>query len=244
MKTLYLVRHAQAVARIEQEPDVDRVLVPRGFKQARRTGDSIQQVGGRPDLIVSSPAKRALETAQIFADLLDYPVQRIRLQQSLYNAPDAHALTAEIAALPEEADRVLMFGHEPLLSDLVGLLVPGCRLTFAKAGVAGVRFDSPSWSEAVSLGGVLEYHDSPLSRTQRARLARQVSKAMAVRIESLLGDLLENEAHMHTRALQKRFRGASRDLADTIMQLAGTRGLLQRQWARRIMESSEDHRTT
>lgn len=243
MKTLYLIRHAQATVRDEDQPDLDRVLESRGFKQARRTARNLKQVTGRPDLMVSSPARRALETAQVFAELLDYPVQRIRLEQAVYDAPDAPTLAAVISQLPEEPECAMVFGHEPLLSDTVGLMVPGCRLALSKGSVAGVRLEGNSWSDAVMQGGLLEYHDSPLSRTERNRLARQVSRAMAVRIEDRLGDLLETEAHMHTRALQKRFRAVSRDLADTIMELAGSRGLLQRQWARRIMESQEESKT-
>jgi phosphohistidine phosphatase len=244
MKTLYLIRHAQATARDDQQPDLDRVLDARGFKQAKRTAGNLRQVTGRPDLMVSSPARRALETAQVFAESLDYPVQRIRLDQTFYDAPDAPTLAAVISQFPDQVESVMVFGHEPLLSDTVGLLIPGCRLALAKAAVAGVSFDGTSWADALMQGGVLEYHDSPLSRSERVNLARQVRKALSVRIESRLGELLETEAHMHTRALQKRFRAASRDLAATIMELAESRGLLQRQWARRIMEAQEEKRST
>jgi hypothetical protein len=133
----------------------------------------------------------------------------------------------------------MLVGHEPLCSELVEQLVKDCRLSLPKAGVAGLRFDRASWSEALSAGGTLEYFDSPLSRADRDRLAKQVKKAFAVRIEGRLNELLEDEAHMHSRALQKRFRAASRDLASTIVDLGGSRGLLQRQWARRIMESQQ-----
>ncbi len=85
MKTLYLVRHAQAVPRQENLPDFERALVPKGLKQARRASSNLKQFAGPPGLFVSSPAQRALETGHAFAEGLGYPVQRIVLQEKFYD---------------------------------------------------------------------------------------------------------------------------------------------------------------
>jgi phosphohistidine phosphatase len=243
VKILYLVRHAQATDREAGVPDFDRVLVARGLKQAGRTGANLRLVCGRPDLVVSSPARRALETAHVFASHLEYPVERIELDARLYEATDARDLMAVVAAFPAGAQCAVIVGHNPLLSDLLSAWVPGCHVSLPKAGVAGLHFEGARWAEAGSQAVTLDYFDSPLSRSGRLRLATQVKKALALRIESRLGEVLESEAHMHTRALQKLFRSAARDLADSIVDSAGSRGLLQKQWARRIMESQEDARS-
>lgn len=240
MKTLYLVRHAQATLRSDDVPDFDRVLLSRGLKQARRTGGNLKQVCGRPDLLVSSPARRALETAHVFAEQLEAPVEQIELNPVLYEAHSVRDLSALVAALPPEAECVVLVGHNPLLSDVLAEWVPGCRTSIPKAGVVGLRLDIAAWADAGAPHAHLEYFDSPLSRAGRLRLASQVKKALALRIENRLGEVLEFEAHMHTRHLQKLFRATARDLAASIVDSAGSKGLLQKQWARRLLDVQEE----
>ena len=240
MKTLYLVRHAQATLSSEDVSDFDRVLLSRGFKQARRTGGNLGQVCGRPDLLVSSPARRALETAHVFAEQLEYPAEQIELSPLLYEAHSVQDVTPLLAALPPEAECVVLVGHNPLLSDLVAAWVPGWRTSLPKAGVVGLRLDVAGWPDVLPPHVYPEYFDSPLSRAGRVRLASQVRKALALRIENRLGEVLDHEAHMHTRHLQKLFRSTARDLAASIVDSAGSKGLLQKQWARRLAENEEN----
>jgi len=241
VKTLYLVRHAQATLRADDVPDFDRVLLTRGFKQARRTGGNLKQVCGSPDLVVSSPARRALETAHVFAEQLDVPVEQIELNLILYEAQSARDLSALVTDLPPEAECAVLVGHNPVLSDLLAEWVPGCRTSIPKAGVVGLRLDVADWADAGPPHVQLEYFDSPLSRAGRLRLASQVKKALALRIENRLGEVLEFEAHMHTRHLQKLFRATARDLAASIVDSAGSKGLIQKQWARRLVNVQEEN---
>jgi phosphohistidine phosphatase len=240
MKTLYLVRHAEAVGRDDKLPDAERSLLTRGIKQARKTSRNLKRFNGQPDLLVSSPAHRALETAHVFARSLDYPVQKIILQEALYEASSTEPILEMLRAVSDEVDRLILFGHEPLMSQLLGSLVPKCHVAMPKGAVAGVTFACASWSEVNLRQGELNYFDSPLSKPERARFERQVERAVAMRIESRLSDLLTEEASMQSRALQKEFRNVSRELAASILDVAGTRGLLQRQWAKQVLEMSED----
>jgi phosphohistidine phosphatase len=239
MKTLYVIRHAEAVGRDDKQPDAERSLVARGIKEARRTSKNLKRFNGQPDLLVSSPAHRALETAFVFARRLDYPVGQIVQKDALYEAQGIEPLIEMIRATSAEVERLMLFGHDPLLSTLLNGLVPNSHINMPKGSVAGIRFSIDSWSE-VSLGkGRLEYFDSPLSKTERARFEKQMEKVVAMRIEGRLRDLLHDEAELDSRALQKRFRSAAQNLAASIMEVAGNRGLLQRQWARQLLETAE-----
>ena len=97
----------------------------------------------KPDLLMSSPALRALTTAQLIADELGYQRNDIALDERLY-ASSADNLLAIICALDDKLDRVMLFGHNPEFTDLAHRLsseitdMPTCA-------VAEFRFDANVW---------------------------------------------------------------------------------------------------
>ena len=86
MKTLYLVRHAKSSWKHAGISDRERPLNARGKRDAPVMGARIQRHGIRPSLIVSSPAKRAWQTARIVAQEIDYPLEFLQREESLYLA--------------------------------------------------------------------------------------------------------------------------------------------------------------
>ena len=86
MKRLYLVRHAKSSWKDPDLDDFDRPLNKRGKRDAPLMGQKLRQADVRPDLIVSSPAKRAAKTAKIMAGQIEYPVKKIIWDESLYAA--------------------------------------------------------------------------------------------------------------------------------------------------------------
>ena len=99
----------------------------------------------KPDLLMSSPALRALTTAQLIADELGYQRNDIALDERLY-ASSADNLLAIICALDDKLDRVMLFGHNPEFTDLAHRLsseitdMPTCA-------VAEFRFDANVWAD-------------------------------------------------------------------------------------------------
>ena len=77
MKNIILVRHATAVKRDSEKSDVKRSLKKSGHKEAREMGKHLKEMDIHPDLFISSPAKRAIETAEIVAERLGYSVKKI-----------------------------------------------------------------------------------------------------------------------------------------------------------------------
>jgi len=98
----------------------------------------------KPELIVSSPAVRALATAKIIARKLDYKLKEIVVDDRLYPG-DADKLLTVIHRLDNELKRVMLFGHNPALTDLAHRLssdivhMPTCA-------VAKFKFRVKSWS--------------------------------------------------------------------------------------------------
>src|SRR5215510_15416674 len=112
MKTLFLVRHAKSSWKDRTLPDKERPLNDRGKRDAKEMGERLVQRDARPDLVLSSPARRALTTAKIIARELDYKPKNIVVDDRLY-AVDADDLLDVIRKVGGESKRVMLFGHNP-----------------------------------------------------------------------------------------------------------------------------------
>ena len=144
MKTLFLVRHAKSSRDEPALPDKDRPLNDRGKRDAPKMGERLAKRGVTPDLILSSPAKRALETAQIIAKKLDYKLKDIVVDDRLY-AGAVYDLLNVIHKLGDKPKRVILFGHNPELTEFAHRLsseithMPTCA-------VAEFTFNAKLWS--------------------------------------------------------------------------------------------------
>jgi len=145
MKTLYLVRHAKSSRDDPSLADKDRPLDDRGHRDAPKMGKRLAKRDAKPDLILSSPALRALATAEIIAEALGYPLEDIEVNDSLY-ASDADTLLSVIHQLGDKLDRVMLVGHNPELSELAHRLASEIT-DMPTCAVAEFGFDSTSWSD-------------------------------------------------------------------------------------------------
>lgn len=145
MKTLFLVRHAKSSKDDPTLLDRDRPLADRGRNEALKMGKRLAKRELKPDLLLSSPALRALTTAKLMADELGCERKYIAVDDRLY-ASSAQGLLAVIRALDDKLDRVMLFGHNPEFTELAHGLsseivdMPTCA-------VAEFRFDTKKWSE-------------------------------------------------------------------------------------------------
>lgn len=150
-RTLILVRHAKSSWEEATLPDRARPLAERGQRDAPLMGKRLARERVRPDLILSSPARRALSTAEIFADALEYH-RGIAVDERLY-ASDADTLLAVIGGLGDDQRCVMLVGHDPELTELAHRLsreitrMPTCavaQFTFEAASWSGIAAQSPS----------------------------------------------------------------------------------------------------
>jgi phosphohistidine phosphatase len=144
VKTLFLVRHAKSSRDDPTLPDKERPLNDRGMRDAPRMGERLAKQGAQPDLILSSPAVRALATAELIANELDYKVKDIVVDQRLYAAaPDD--LLVVIHELGDKPKRVMLCGHNPELTELAHRL-SNAITDMPTCAVAEFSFDTKSWS--------------------------------------------------------------------------------------------------
>ncbi len=183
MKTIYLVRHAAAAKGKPKSPDRKRALNKNGRKEAMKMAKKLKKNGMLPDLLVSSPAKRALQTARVFAKAIKYPKDKILLSKILYEANNAssnEALLEDVRSLDDQFQSVMVFGHDPLLTEFAHYLRKD--FTDALPGCAVVRFDfnNISWSKITAGRGILKFFDYP--NKKRARLD-EMKKALTARLK-------------------------------------------------------------
>jgi len=144
MKTLFLVRHAKSSRNDAAMPDKDRPLNDRGKRDAPKMGERLAKRDVKPDLILSSPARRALTTAEIIAKKLDYKRKDIVADDRLY-AGEADDLLEVIGELDDKLERVMLFGHNPELTELAHRL--SSKITrMPTCAVAEFTFDAKSWA--------------------------------------------------------------------------------------------------
>lgn len=120
MKTLYVLRHGQAVREDQASSDYERLLTPRGEAEARQAAAHLRQRPEVPSLIVTSSASRARQTADVCLAALPPATQLVALDD-LYLAEPASYLAA-LAAGADPHEAVLVVGHNPGLEALVSVL--------------------------------------------------------------------------------------------------------------------------
>lgn len=118
---LYIVRHAAAIERTAEVPEEQRYLTPEGRAFFRRTARTMLQKKVRPDLILTSPLIRAVQTADILAETLSYD-SSLQVADELSPGFDMVGLRKVLDAFPGIQELVLV-GHEPDLSQVVSSLL-------------------------------------------------------------------------------------------------------------------------
>ncbi|SEB08617.1 SixA phosphatase family protein [Pedobacter hartonius] len=159
-KQLIVVRHGKSDQGEYGMSDFDRTLNHRGNKNAHEMAERIIQKGIVPELIVSSPAKRALTTARHYADVLKVPYGDIQLEPTVYEA-NTTALLRVINRLHNDYDRIALFGHNPGFTELVNYLADAKIYNLPTAGVVVIDFPFDDWSMVSQHTGNVLLFDSP-----------------------------------------------------------------------------------
>jgi phosphohistidine phosphatase len=190
MKKITLVRHASAVGK--SPDDFSRPLRKRGLKEARAMAEWYRSVEDIPDLLLSSPANRAIETAQIFAKTFGYPKKDIILVDKLYGGLDPSGFLETVRTLEDEFQNVMVFGHDPSFTDFARFIGRGFKRNLPKCSIFGVTIKRRSWSTIRRGDGHLDVFEHPEGLHQRQELAKTIRDEMTERIEDgILGALGE-----------------------------------------------------
>lgn len=159
MKIIYLVRHAKSSWDYENVDDYDRPLKGRGIRDAHLVSQYLANQVDAPEALFSSPATRAVHTAMIFARNLQFPFSAIQLNEEFYLCSDRFLLEF-IQRLDDKLNSVMIFGHNPTMTNFVNRCIDQRIDNVPTSGVACFHFDIERWQEA-TFNGRLSFFDYP-----------------------------------------------------------------------------------
>jgi phosphohistidine phosphatase len=154
-KHLLLVRHAEAASREGRQDDKTRELTPAGVKESLHLGAWLAENNFSFDLIVSSSALRAEQTASIVAEGMKLEQPKILLDDILYEA-SARQLLDHINNIEDAYGDVLLVAHNPAISYLAEYLTKADIGDMLPCSAAIIKFDLPSWKLVSENTGALE----------------------------------------------------------------------------------------
>jgi phosphohistidine phosphatase len=161
-KRLLICRHAKSSWRDDSLNDFDRPLSKRGERDAPEMGRRLVERGIGPDLIMTSPAARALSTALHYARL-GYPLDQLQCNPSQYAAtvPGLIKLVQETGA---EVNTLFLVGHNPESTALANVLGGLMIDNIPTSGIVALEFSLVSWRELAAGTGTLLFFDFPRQR--------------------------------------------------------------------------------
>jgi phosphohistidine phosphatase len=162
LKSLIIIRHAKSSWDDPSMHDFDRPLNERGERDAPAMAKRLKKRDIYPQQMLSSPAVRAITTCLKFAEVLKFPVNQIVHEKAIYHA-GAEALF-EVIQRTKELDStgpVLLFGHNPGLTDFVNELLDEEIDNIPTTGVVSCKLSIEWWAKARPGCGKLEFFDYP-----------------------------------------------------------------------------------
>lgn len=159
MKKLTLIRHAKSDWNSGVVNDFDRPLNRRGNKAAPMMAARICERDQIPDLLVSSPAQRAVETVELLAHELDLPQEQIVFHEDIYEATPA-TLVKIVRQLPGP-EHIALIGHNPGLSELGLWLCPQAPEWLPTCAVLELELAVDDWSAVSPNCATLIFYDYP-----------------------------------------------------------------------------------
>jgi phosphohistidine phosphatase len=156
MKKLYLVRHAKSSWEEPGESDLDRPLMEKGIKRTLKLNRFLNDHSVQIDLMISSPAERAFQTAILIANGIGYPEDKIVIERKIYDGYYDRILDL-IYATSSAVNSIMIIGHNPTITHLANLFLhPGVDL-LPTAGTVCISYATEKWEAIPSVEPVSEF---------------------------------------------------------------------------------------
>jgi phosphohistidine phosphatase len=161
MKEVIFIRHAKSDWGNESLKDIDRHLSERGYNDAYFLSEWFAKNNVLPQLVITSPAIRAFNTALIFAREMDLDLKNLKLEKNIYEA-SAEKILQVIRETDNTPARIMICGHNPGFTNICNELsedmffdnVPTC-------GMVSLSFEVDNWKEITKGMGKLNYYKFP-----------------------------------------------------------------------------------
>jgi phosphohistidine phosphatase len=162
MKTLYIVRHAKSSWDHPGLEDYQRPLLEKGKKRTKYIIDYLLKNKVKVDLIITSHATRAYETARIIAGALNYPDNRLMVSKNIYFG-DTSGLFNYFYDLSDEVKSLMMVGHNPMFTSFANYFLDKKIDNLPTSGIVCIEFDTDTWSEIENVNRKTKFIITPKS---------------------------------------------------------------------------------
>jgi len=163
MKKLLLLRHAKSSWKDTNVRDFDRPLNQRGLKAAPQVGKLMRKRKVEPDVVLSSPAERARQTAELTLESAQSNL-KIRFDERIYEA-SAGRLLEVVAQIEDSANVAMLVGHNPGMEELLELLT-GEKERLPTAALSCIELNIEKWGKVREKTGKLEWLVTPKERKE------------------------------------------------------------------------------
>ena len=153
-KTIYVIRHGKAEPFGLVNSDFDRTLAPRGAAEAKKAGAELLRRHVKPQLMMASPAPRALYTLRLIASAMKLDPEQIVTDAAIYEGSLSDLLNL-VRAFPDSVDTAMFCGHNPGVTELVGALYNGFCRGMGTAEVVSLTLKTEHWRDAGMVEAIL-----------------------------------------------------------------------------------------
>ena len=161
MKQLILSRHAKTEVIRYDISDFERNLTSRGINDSALVSSHLLDKGIQTDLIISSPANRAIATARLFAHRFNISLDQIVQVDQLYDGFSTQEFLGMLQNKAGQYDRVWVFGHNPDIASWASKFLDQGYLHVPTGTAIGIEFAVENWSDIDARSGKLTHYTTP-----------------------------------------------------------------------------------
>jgi len=165
MKTLLILRHGKSSWDDPVLRDAERPLLKKGQQRTQLIADFISEHQLNPELIISSPAVRAYETAKIIANSLGYPTEAIQKNNDLYFV-DKEKYSEAVYVASDEINTLMIVGHNPMITEFCNMFLADRIDHLSTSGLCVIKLDTNTWTELHSCKSAFLHFVSPKKLAQ------------------------------------------------------------------------------
>ena len=160
MKSLLLIRHAKSSWKDPSLTDLQRPLKKRGIRNAREMAERIGELKLEIQKIISSPARRAVQTLDEMADATGFGQDSVQIMPELYSF-DYDDVIVSLKTMDDLWQSVAMVGHNPAITDAVNFLALEHIGNIPTCGIALLELDIDHWTDLRAGCAPLQHYDFP-----------------------------------------------------------------------------------
>lgn len=160
MKILILARHAKSSWDNPDWTDFGRPLNSRGTRDAYHLASIMEKKKMKLDLVISSPAIRAITTAQIISEKMGYKFENVEQDKGIYEKGNKY-VTKLIAETDNEINTMMIFGHNPDITSLVTFYSGEFLENLPTCGIVCLKFNTDKWADTLNENGKIEFFEYP-----------------------------------------------------------------------------------